>query len=176
SINTFHGGLTEFGEVIFTANTAAGQGLFSAFPGVTPIKLAQVGDAATGGPGGGVFTASAGNAPVAVALHGQAAPGGGAYNLLTVRPEALINNSGDIAFMADLTGGPGDSGIFIQRSGSGIELVVRQGQASGVGPFQTMRHSQNGWINESLALNHDGDLVFLGFVTGPSGDQIGGWR
>ena len=211
SINAVHGGINASGQVLFTANTAAGQGLWVATPGSTPLKVAQVGDAApgggtfsgfgttpmpsfnnlgqvafvattSGGPGGGVYLASPAGGGTsytveAVALNGGASPAGGTFSITTARPDVVINEIGHVAFMADLSGGAANSGMFVRRGAlASLETVVVQGQAAPgtAGTFTTFTHGVNGFVGETLTISDTGQLAFLGTVA-PGGTQIIGY-
>jgi len=75
----------------------------------------------------GVWTADSNGTVSLVALNGQTAPGtGGRTFSILFRDDAIINNNGDIAFTATLTGyitGNLREGIWVRRGGS-IEKVM----------------------------------------------------
>ncbi len=212
SINAVHGGINDAGNVLFTANTAAGQGLWLATPGSTPLKVAQVGDAApgggtfsgfgstpmpgfnnlgevafvatvSGGPGAGVYLASPAGGGTsytveAVALNGGASPAGGTFSITTARPDVVINEIGHVAFLADLSGGSANSGMFVRRGAlASIQTVVVQGQAAPgtTGTFGTFNHGINGFVGESLTISATGQIAFNGTVTPASGTVIAGY-
>jgi len=208
SIVSTHGGINEVGRVLFSASTAAGPGLFSVLPGLTATKVVQFGDAApgggtfsgfgttpmpgfnnvgqvafvatvTGGSTGGVYLWTPGGSPiVAIAQSGAASPAGGTYAISVARPDVDINDQMDVLFMSDLSGGPGDSGVFIRRGPVGaVELVVRQGQAApGTAQFfSTFGHGANGLVGERYSLSPSGQVAFFGTFTPPGGTQSIGW-
>ncbi len=202
SINATPGGINELGQVLFTANTASGAGLYVATPGQVPQKIAAVGDVApgggtfaafgtphlnnvgqvafmattTGGPGGGVYLGSTGGAPVAIALNGAVSPAGSTFLLTVLRPDALVNDLGDVAFRGDLGASP-FSAIFIKRAASALTALAISGQpAPGTsGIFMYFRGAPNGQQHETHDISNTGAVVFFGQVVTPSNEFIVGW-
>ncbi len=144
-------------------------GMFSGF--VTPVlnNSGQVASIAglTGTLGGtsddeGIFLGS-GGAVTQVTREGQAVPdGNGVFSSFST---PALNDSGQVAFRADLTGTSGgtsdNEGIFL-RSGGSVTRIVREGQAApdGNGVFSSLT---------SPSLNGSGQAVFRAFLTGTSG-------
>ena len=97
-----------------------------------------------------------------IAQRGQAAPDGNGtyYQFFTQR----LNNSGQVAFIADLFGTSGgnsdNTGIF-RGSGGGITQIVREGQSAlGNGTFSSFGDHE---------FNNSGQAAFFGSLTGTSG-------
>jgi hypothetical protein len=114
----------------------------------------------TGGSATGNFVGSPGSLATA-ALAGSAAPAGGNYASLFV-PQ--INASGQVAFIASLTGGSAGSGIFAGAPGS-MQAAALKGSASPGG---------GGTYNDFFgapALNAAGQVTFLGLLTGGTSSQ-----
>jgi hypothetical protein len=104
-----------------------------------------------------------------VASEGMDAPGtpdGVAFSGLLI---ALLNNSGQIAFLADLTG-PGvdtsnDRGIWADLTGNGLELVARKGDiAPGLSPATFFSNL----LIKTGSLNDSGQLTLFGSLSGSS--------
>ncbi len=98
---------------------------------------------------------------------GQAAPGSGTFSYFGL---AVLNDSGETAFSATLTGtlGAFDTGIF-RGSGGSITQIVRESQSApdGNGLFSTF---------SQLDLNNNGHVAFgavLGSTSGGSSDNTG---
>jgi hypothetical protein len=150
------------GVVIFTANLTGGtssRGFFAGTPGNVQPVILQGAPTPAGGTWGPGLTQStmndsgqlAINAPITgitatsgiffgtpgalqtVALQGEAAPAGGNYNIFT-RP--YINNTGQFAFRAFLTGGTATSGIFMGTPGA-LQTVALQGGTAPTGATYT---------------------------------------
>jgi hypothetical protein len=154
----FISGLTDSGNIAFSATTSSAiDGLFFA-PAAGPIET--------------------------VAVDGGPAPGGGTFSLSqqiatitslppTVGNLAAMNSESDIAFGATLTGGAANSGYFrAMHSGSGVgalQAVAVEGQtAPGWGTFSTIPIGYNS--SADFALGPDGALAFANLVT--SGSEL----
>jgi hypothetical protein len=112
---------------------------------------------------GGIFLGSGGSI-TQIAREGQAAPGGnGTFSSFDL---PVINNSGQAAFFAFLTGttggGADDSGIF-RGSGGSITQIARAGQAA---PDANGTFSAFGG---NPVLNDSGQAAFFAGLTGTSG-------
>lgn len=149
------------GTVVFPAMVAGGStsgGLFADSAGVDSL-LASVGDPAPG-TGGGAFTdflypevnandavvflsdvtgGSAtggifridGGAPSAVVVENDSAPGTGGGSFTAITGLAAINDAGDIAFSAVVSGGSSEAGVFRFAAATGqIAPVVLFGEAA----------------------------------------------
>ena len=143
SINAVHGGINEVGKVLFTANTAAGQGLFVVTPGSTPVKVAQVGDPA---------------------------PGGGTFSGFGTTPSPGFNNVNQVAFVATVSGGTG-GGVFLATPDGGgvystIDAIALNGAASPAGGTYAITVAR-----PDVVLNDAGHIVFLSDLAGGSADS-----
>jgi hypothetical protein len=113
----------------------------SAFPGISPNSLTRSGryEFTTGLSGAGVnpgvndralYAGTVGGGLTLIARRGQPAPGTDAFFDGFSPFYSLINDAGDVAFQATLTGGTSgennDTGIWIWRSGT-LSKVVREG-------------------------------------------------
>lgn len=136
--STFNVGLNNFvsnaaGEVAFysppdSSTTTELVGLFSGLPGA----LARV------------------------AVTGTTAPGGGTYNFTTPVTPAL-NNVGDVAFVAPISGRPGvTGGVYLQQGGAVTPVALRGTTGQQFSNFST----------NTLALNDVGQVAFLGTLSG----------
>ena len=167
---------------------SAGEGVFVDASGVTD-DVALFGDAApdTGGGsyqsllppvmgvGGAVFhstvfggTVSSGifrgttGADTAVALSGDTAPGTGGGTYSTFFSFFTINDSGDVAFVANVTGGSTTQGIFVDSGGvdAAVTLAGDAAPGTGGGTYST--------FGSLPGINASGDVAFLGNVSGGS--------
>ena len=99
-----------------------------------------------------------------IAITGQAVPdGNGTFDFFSL---PALNDSGQVAFRANLTGTSGDDdnvGIF-SGSGGGITQIARAGQAA---------PDANGTFSSftTPAINDLGQAAFRAFLTGTSGDD-----
>lgn len=150
-------GLTDSGDVAFSAATSSAiDGLFFA-PAAAPIET--------------------------VAVDGGAAPGGGTFSLApqvttitplppTVGNLVAMNGESDIAFGATLTGGAANSGYFRAMHNStgvgALQAVAVEGQmAPGGGTFSTIPIAYSS--SADFSLGPDGALAFANIVTTGSG-------
>jgi hypothetical protein len=118
----------------------------------------QVGFAATltgGSSTSGVFVGAPG-AIQAVALTGSAAPAGGTYSDFLTQ---VLNGTGQMAYLASLTGGSTPSGLFVGAPGA-IQAAALPGTAAPAGG------NYSGFYNERLALNESGQVAFRATLTG----------
>jgi hypothetical protein len=149
--------VNDMGQVAFTATVFDGvrqqqQGLFTGTPGAiknielqfTPaptgdnydfIQQAVLNNAGqvafrTGLIGGssieGIFVGTPAGAET-VAVDGIPAPGGGTYT--DFRDDLAFNDSGQVAFRADLHNGTASAGLFLGPPGA-VQRIVREGQAA----------------------------------------------
>jgi hypothetical protein len=178
------------GQVAFRATTSTGRaGLYVAYPGSPALKVVASFDAGPwgstfpaiipnqftfndlgevgfmspldGGPGGGLFIGTGIGGPVPVVLTGYLAPPGGNFSIPTGRPDLHLNNSGDLVFRSDLTGGSADSGLFLIRRADGlVRTVAVQGQAAPgtAGSFATLSTTLNNIPGESASLTAGGEV------------------
>jgi hypothetical protein len=108
------------------------------------------------GPGAanGIFAGAPGSVQ-AVARQLQLAPGGGAFSDFN---NPSINSSGEVAFIASLTGGPSTQGIYVGAPGA-IQAAALQGSAApGGGTFSS-------FSSQYVAINSSGQLAFIGTTT-----------
>jgi hypothetical protein len=90
-----------------------------------------------------------------VASQGSGAPAGGSYNNLVV---PVINDSGQVAFHATLTGGSSNQGIFVGTPGSVQALALQNTPAPGGGTFSSLD-------SISHIVNASGQVAFIGTTT-----------
>jgi hypothetical protein len=168
----FIAGLSESGNLAFTAATsAAADGLFSAPAGGSIQTLALDGGAAPG-TSGGTFTLTS-PAPVTP-------PGTFPVGISFFKNFAAINAESDVAFGAAITGGSADSGYFrVLQSGPAAgtpQPVVLQGQTTPAGgTFNTITSPGNllSDLGSDFALGPDGDLAFMNAFSSDSGARRG---
>lgn len=113
-----------------------------------------------------------------IALEGEAAPdGNGSFSRFE---EAVVNNAGQVAFLAhldDTSGGffSDDRGIFLGDGRTGLSQIVRAGQAA---PDRDGSFSPS-TLDNSLVLNNAGQVAFWGELNntvGGSSDYVGIFR
>ena len=105
--------------------------------------------------GAGIFVGD-GKDTVAIALQHQAAPKGGNYNGQFLNPTRL-NDRGDVAFDARLTGGTSASGIFRGNGSRTVPIALSGTNAPGTtGTFASFRDFQ---------LLNDGRVAFIATLT-----------
>ena len=149
-----HGGpaINSSGDVVFFATPKGGPRRLYLYPNAgAPVILASAGDPAPGGgsftrfeqpsindagdvaffgdlaSGEGVFVDPAAGPMLEVAVTGDAAPGGGSFD--TFDGVARINASGDVAFLATVSGFP--TGVFVYDGGTmTIASIARVGDAT----------------------------------------------
>jgi hypothetical protein len=143
---TYGGSASPFGTLI--ALNGAGQVAF--------------GSALTGGTAtSGLFAGSAGSVS-AVALQGQSAPGGSGETYSSFSSGAVLNGSGQVAFRANLSGGPSTQGIFTKPSGGSVSAVALLGQ-SAPGTSAGVTYSTFG---TGLVLNGSGQVGYTAVLAG----------
>ena len=105
---------------------------------------------------------------VAVALEGQAAPAGvgGTFSSFghSLAWYPVLNDSGDVAFRAEVTGGSASVGVFLYSGGT-ITILVLAGDAapdSGGGSFDDF---------EVVSINGSGDVAFDSVISGGTASQ-----
>jgi hypothetical protein len=154
-----------------------GNGVFSVFPNGLPAindhaQMAFVANLSgtTGGSADnqGLYRTD-GNTTVQLARKGQFVPNGNGRFLDFGQSYVAINNSGQVAFFADLTGTSGGSsdnaGIFLV-TGTAITQLARKGQAA---PDSNGAYSTFGFGHR--ALNSKGQVAFKATLTGTSGNS-----
>jgi len=167
----FISGLTDNGNLAFTAATsAAADGLFLAPAGAAIQTLALDGGAAPV-PGGGTFSLAPGGPQVP-----NPPPGTFTVGINLFRNFAEMNGESDVAFGASLTGASADSGYFrVLQSGPAagtLQPVVLQKQAApGGGTFNTIPVLSS--LAANFALGPDGALAFVNPFTTTLGTRQG---
>jgi hypothetical protein len=165
----FIAGLTDSGNVAFTAGTStANDGLFIA-PAGGPIETLALDGGAAPVPGGGTFL-----------LAAPSPSGVGVVSLFPFENFAMMNDESDLAFDAAITGGTANSGYFrALQCGSGsctVQPVALQGQsAPGGGTFGEFAIASNPLIlgDQEVSLGPDGALAFVNLITTSSGSKRG---
>src|SRR2546422_1354886 len=89
-----------------------------------------------------------------VVAEGDPVPGGGAFSGFGRHPIPALNERGDVAFAAAVTGGRTVEGIFL-RGARGLRAIVVTGGAAPEGASGTIA------AIDAPALNHHGDMAFL---------------
>jgi hypothetical protein len=164
----FIAGLSDAGNLAFTAATSAADGLFLATGGGAIQTLAlDAGPVPL--PVGGTFSF----VPPAV----TAPPGSILLTINFYKNFAAINGESDVAFAATVTGGAADSGYFrVMQSGplaGTVQPVVWQGQSvPGGGTFNTVLSPitilPNLGGSSNFSLGPDGTLAFVNTFTASS--------
>jgi hypothetical protein len=140
-----------------------------AFPGVSPTSLTRSGryefttslvggDAIPGFNDTALYAGMVGGAPTLIVRSGQPAPGTDAFFAGFSPYYSLINDTGDVAFQATLTGGTADdtndTGVWTWRSGT-LSKVVREGDPV-AGMPGTFYDSFIGW---NMIFNDLGQII-----------------
>jgi hypothetical protein len=143
-----------------------GAGTYNQFGSVGLNDAGQVGYLAfvNGGPGfKGIFAGAPGSVQPAAVL-GTASPAGPNYTEMgNLSPAPVINNSGRVAYVANLAGGPDKFGLFAGAPGA-VQTVGVTGGASPVGGNYT------GFSFPTI--NDAGQVAFYAGITG--GPAVGG--
>lgn len=125
----------------------------------------------------GLWSNGVGGGLQLVAKRGDQAPGAEpGVSFGTILALSSINNNGEIAFQGFLTGpdvnGLTNDGIWSNRSGSGIQLVVRGGQqAPDTNPGVSFRFD----LIRAPAFNESGQVAFDAFLSGASVEAANRW-
>ncbi len=105
-------------------------------------------------------------------VSGDAAPDGSG-TISSIEPIYSLNNNGQVAFFAQLTGtqNPGSDahGIFIANTQS-IKQLVRTGTTAPDGNGSFKFFSPNIGLLEKLVVNDNGKVAFMALLTGTAGD------
>ncbi|MGE5360123.1 MAG: choice-of-anchor tandem repeat NxxGxxAF-containing protein [Bacteroidales bacterium] len=129
--------------------------------------------ATLGGGQRGVVLAGPASGPLAtLAMDGDPAPGGGTYSIAVSRPDATLNDAGDIVFRAELAGGTAKSGYFVRRGRAGqVHALIRQGDTAPgtAGVFGWIATTLNNYLAESFRLAPTGDLAVQALFEEPGG-------
>lgn len=134
-----HGAWAGTETLAITGQSAAGAGTGGAFSSFTTPVLNDAGQTAysatiTGGTStGGVYRNSSGGKPTPIALQGQGAKGAGA-GTFSGFSSLVLNEAGQTAFRAQITGGTSTSGIYRSSSSNALTAIALEGQsATGAG-------------------------------------------
>jgi len=144
--------------------TGAGTGTFTFFfdpvlnnNGQTAFQAGIAGGSSTSG----IYRSNSGNTLTAIALQGQSATGAGG-GTFSVLGSPVLNNSGQTAFNALITGGTSSRGVYRSDSGSALTAIALQGQSAigaGGGTFSFF---------DSPVLNNSGQTAFSASIAGGS--------
>jgi hypothetical protein len=147
--------------------TGAGGGTFSSFDSHVLNNNGQTafGAGLTGGSStSGIYRSNSDNALTAIALQGQSATGAGGGTFSSF-DSPVLNNNGQAAFSANISGGSSRNGLFRSDSGNALTAIALQGQSAtgaGGGTFSSFT---------SRALNDGGQTAFSADITGGSSNQ-----
>jgi hypothetical protein len=139
---------------------AVGDGLVTGFtfPGQVAINASgQVAFVANTAAGVGVFVGAAGSAPIKVAAFGDPAPGGGTFSQFAA-PD--FNGSGEVAFMATVTGGSG-GGVFLGSPSTAPVALALNGSAAPTGGNFSITSA-----DPDVLINDQHDVVFRANLAG----------
>lgn len=162
------GGTQRAAAVVGDAAPGTGGGTYSSFENYGRISMNASGDVAfyagvTGGTGGqGIFRVTSGGVHSAVAVTGGTAPGtgGDTYFGFSSTDQVLIDDSGEVAFIASVNGGY--YGLFVPSGGT-HSVVVRSGEtAPGTGGGVYL------YLFSDFSVNPSGDVAFGAHVSGGS--------
>jgi hypothetical protein len=172
------------GKVLFRASLTSGYGLFFGTPGTTLTTVAHsssttpaggvfgvfsstpavnsAGQVAfvtdrNGDPSSAIFAGTPGTTLTPVGIQGNAAPAGGNYNTFG---NPALNAAGQVAFLANLTGGSSPRGIFVGTPGQPLQTIALQGSVAPNAGGATY----SGIGNPSL--NASGQVAFTSILTG----------
>jgi hypothetical protein len=120
-----------------------------------------------GGSPEGIFLGTAGGAQASVALAGNGAPGTGGVFSDFRDFDIELNNSGAVAFRADITGGTASSGVFLGSASAPPAPRLIEGQPlPGGGTVGPLTPALN-FIGEPFALTESGEMsIFVFNVSG----------
>ena len=149
------------------AAPGAGNGTFSSFSGIAPV-LNQAGQTAffafiTGGTSNSGVYRSTGSALTAIALQGQSAIGAGGGTFFNFPATPVLNDAGQTAFRASITGGTSSSGVYRSSSSgaSALTAIALQGQSAAGASTGTFA----GFVGTPV-LNNAGQTVFKANIGG----------
>ena len=98
--------------------------------------------------------------PTPVVLTGNSTPAGGNYSSVSSIP--VLNNAGQVAFQAGITGGSSTFGLFTATSGSVQLVALVDTAAPSGGNFNTL---------SPPIINSNGSLAFSAFLSGGTSSQ-----
>jgi hypothetical protein len=130
-------------------------------------QVVYVAGLAGGSSPGGIFLGTAGGAQASVALAGNGAPGTGGVFSDFRDLDIELNNSGAVAFRADITGGTASSGVFLGSASAPPAPRLIEGQPlPGGGTVGPLTPALN-FIGEPFALTESGEMsIFVFNVSG----------
>ena len=154
-------GVTSAAAVQGGSAPGTGGGTFASF-GVPSLNkggaIAFVADVSGGSASQGLFVTSNGVLS-AVAVQGSPAPGGGTFSAFH---DPSMNASGDVAFVAEVSGGRFTQGVFVASNGA-ISSVAVQGSAAPAGGTYVAFGAPS--------LNRAGAVAFVAELTGGTAAQ-----
>jgi hypothetical protein len=112
----------------------------------------------------GIFRSDSANTLSAIARVDQSAPGEGGGTLFAFS-SAVLNASGQTAFLASVAGGSNAQGVFRSSSGSTLTAIARAGQSApgaGGGTFSSLA---------APVLNDGGQTAFTSSITGGTSNR-----
>jgi hypothetical protein len=104
----------------------------------------------------GIFVGAPGSVQAA-ALQGTSAPAGGNYSSIAANVTPALNASGQVGFVASLTGGSSSSGLFAGAAGSVLAVALQGTSAPSGGNYTGMLFP---------ALNDSGKMVIAANLSG----------
>jgi hypothetical protein len=132
-------------------------GLLSSTPTVNAAgQVAFISDR-NGNSSSAIFAGTPGTTLTSVALQGNAAPAGGNYNNFA---NLELNAAGQVALVANLTGGSSTQGVFVGTPGQPLQTIALNGSAAPSSSGAT--YNGMGY----LALNASGQVAFISNLSG----------
>lgn len=155
------GDTTSTGQTI-TSLTQLVPNNFTPINSLSLNSSAQVAFMAVTASGLGIYIGSPGNLPQKVVAAGDPGPGGSTFSGLSL---PSFNDSGEVAFQATLTGGPG-AGVFIGSSSAPpTPLALNGDPAPGGGNFSFTL------ARPDVVINNQHDVAFRANLTGGGADS-----
>jgi hypothetical protein len=151
---------TTLTTVAHSSNTTPAGGVFGVFSSVPAVNSAGQVAFVTNRNGdfnSAIFAGTAGSTLTSVAVMGNAAPAGGNYSTMG---DPALNANGQVAFLANLTRGSSNRGIFVGTPGQPLQTIALHGAAAPNGGGATY----SGLSNPSL--NASGQVAFTSILTG----------
>lgn len=159
-------------KVVLQGDSGPGGSLVESIPARFHInnagQVAYVANLNGGSAPQGVFLGTAGGAQMVVALAGDPAPGtgGGAYSAFK-ESEIELNNPGDVAFWAEITGAFAKGGYFLGSATAGPASRLIEGQTlPGGGAAGVVSPGLNNFIGEQFSLTDSEICMHIVNVTG----------
>jgi hypothetical protein len=151
---------TTLTTVALNNSTTPAGGVFGPFSGPHAVNSAgQVAfvSSRNGDFNSALFAGTPGSTLTTVAVMGNAAPAGGNYSAMF---SPALNAAGNVAFLANLSGGSSNRGIFVGTPGQPLQTIALHGAAAPNGGGATY----SGLSNPSL--NASGQVAFTSILTG----------